>query len=50
MRLDVRIVRALEAELRVGRRERIAVVELHALAELERHVVGPELPLGGEAG
>jgi hypothetical protein len=47
--LDRRVVGALETELGVGRGERIAVVELHALAQLE----GPgglplELPLRRE--
>ncbi len=49
--LDGGIVRPLDAELRVGRGERVAVVELDALAQLE----GPrrlilELPFGGETG
>ena len=49
--LGVRVVGALDAELGVGRGERIAVVELHALPQLERPRGLPlELRLEGEAG
>ncbi|NUN51967.1 MAG: AAA family ATPase, partial [Planctomycetaceae bacterium] len=48
--LGRRVVRPLQAELRVGRAERIAVVELHARPELEDpRRLALHAPLGGQA-